>query len=224
MSNSMSKPTLIVRAILGALACLVLSGGARAADCKSQQKGSEVFADTFADDSGGWTVGDRVSYGKPALALTLYDPYGNWVFPNQTFNASDGDYCTEVVLPKSLAPDNLTEVGLVTLEKDLSNFLLLQVSSKGDLILDRLVAGTWTTVEVLKFPGTVPPAGTVVTLRETVKGTLVTPWVNGVEMRKIRVQVPPGPLKFGLFVQTDKNPPKPGVTFQINNYRVTAGE
>jgi hypothetical protein len=210
--------------LFSAIAFVALSESAYAADCKSLQKGTEVFADTFADDTGGWAGGDGSAFGKPALTLTLYTPYVNWNFVNNTFNESDGDFCTQAVLPTAPAADNLAYIGLITLYKDNDNLTLLQISSKDDIELYRKVSGTWTTVATLTNPGVKPAPGSVVTLRTTVKGTLVDVSINGVELKKIRMQVPTGALKFGLYVQTDKGVPKPGLDFQFNNYRVTSGE
>jgi hypothetical protein len=224
MSKLVSNGSGIKRVLLGALAFFVLSGAAYAADCKSQQKGNEVFADTFADDTGGWAGGEGSAFGKPALTLTLYTPYVNWLFVNNTFNASDGDYCTEAVLPKPPSADNLAYVGIVALYKDADNLLLLQIDNKADINLYRKVAGTWSTIGTYPAPTPPPAVGSVVTLRMTVKGTLVTPYVDGTALKKIRVQLPTGPLKFGVYVQLGNQVPKPGVDFQFNNYRVTSGE
>jgi hypothetical protein len=61
-------------------------------------------------------------------------------------------------------------------------------------------------------------------LRVVVKANLITASVDGVELKKLRLQMPTGNLKFGVFVQTDKLAPAPGVTFQFKRYKVTAGE
>jgi hypothetical protein len=63
-----------------------------------------------------------------------------------------------------------------------------------------------------------------VTLRAVVKGSLISVSLNGVDLQKVRVQVPTTPLQFGVYVQTDNNVPKPGVGFEFSKYRVTAGE
>lgn len=225
MSKSVLQLSWLKSVLFGAVACFALSGVAHAAtDCKSLQKGNEIFADTFADDTGGWAGGDGSSFGKPALTLTIYAPYFNWSFVNNTFNATDGDYCTEAVLPAAVAANNQAYIGLIALYKDSDNLLLLQINSKDDIDLYRKVSGTWLSVASLNNPNVKPAPGSVVTLRMTVKGTLINASINGVELKKVRVQVPTGPLKFGVYIQTDAQVPKPGVNFQFNKYRVTSGE
>jgi hypothetical protein len=208
--------------LFGSVAGPALSGAAQAADCKSQQKGTEIFADNFADDTGGWQGGDGSSFGKPALTLTLLGQNTNWQFVNNTFNATDGDYCTEAALPQAPTPDNPAAVGLFALSPDTNDMLLLQIDSGSNVVLYRMVAGNWITAEALTLPGTPPAPGSVVTIRMTIKGTLISPFINGIELKKIRVQIPTGPLKFGVWIQLAKA--SPNFAFQFNNYRVTSGE
>jgi hypothetical protein len=225
MSKLVSQPSWLKSIVFGAAACFALSGAAHAAsDCKSVQKGNEIFADTFADDTGGWSGGDGSSFGKPALTLTLFTPYATWAFVNNTFNATDGDYCTQAVLPAAPAANNLAYVGLIADYKDNNNYLLLQLSSKDDVGLYRKVDGNWNTILSSNTANLKPAPGSVVTLRMVVKGTLVTASINDVVVKKVRMQIPTGSLKFGVYAQMDSAVPKPGVNFQFNNYRVTSGE
>src|SRR5262249_16053130 len=66
--------------------------------------------------------------------------------------------------------------------------------------------------------------GSVVALRAVVKPNLTTVSVNGVEVKKLRVPLPVSNLKFGLYVETTKPVPAPGMTFQFKRYKVTTGE
>jgi hypothetical protein len=222
MRKLVSGRSWLKRTLFNFIACCALSGAAHAADCKSQQKGNEIFADNFADATGGWQGGDGSSFGKPAMTLTLLGQATNWQFFNNTFNATDGDYCMEAVVPRSPAPDNSAAVGLVALSSDANNFLMLLMGTNSSVFLYRMVANTWITAETMTLPGAPPAPGSVVTIRMTVKGTLITPFINGIELQKIRVQVPTGPLKFGVWIQLAK--PMPNFAFQFNNYRVTSGE
>jgi hypothetical protein len=188
------------------------------------QKGNEIFADSFADNTGGWSADPDASFGK-GLSMRLYAPNASWVYLNNTFNATEGDYCVEGTVPTSPAANNFAYIGLVFLAKDYNNFFLLEVGSTGGIYFWRKVSGNWTQIGNLSRPSLAPKPGDVVTLRAVVKGSLVTVSLNGVDLQKVRVQVPSGLLQFGVFVQTDHNDvPKPGVTFQFSKYRVTAGE
>ena len=61
-------------------------------------------------------------------------------------------------------------------------------------------------------------------MRAIVKANTITASVNGVELKKLRAQLPEGNLKFGLYVQTGMPIPAPGVTFQFKRYSVMSGE
>ncbi len=219
-SRALSFKQLLPAAVL----CVMASPAAYAADCASLQQGSEIFSDTFVDTTGGWPTDPDATIGKSGLTLQLAAPNGTWVFLNNTFNASSGDYCLEGVLPKSPAANNLAYLGLVFLAQDANTFDVLQVDSSGGIQFWRKVSSTWTEIANLARPTLVPKAGDVVTLRAVVKGTLISVSVNGVDLTKVRVQVPTGPLQFGVYIQTDSNVPKPGVSFQVSKYRVTAGQ
>lgn len=205
-------------------AFLVLSTAAYA-DCASLQQGKEIFADTFADNTGGWPTDPDASLGKNGLTLKLYTPNSSWVYLNNTFNATDGDYCLEGTLPASPAPKNLAYIGLVFLAKDAKTFIVLQVDSSAGVQLYRKVSGNWTQINgALNSAALGLKPGAPVVLRAVVKGSLLSVSVNGTDLQKIRVQVPDGPLQFGTYVQTDSNVAKPGVSFEFSKYRVTAGE
>lgn len=215
------RMTRVFRAVA---AFLVLSTAAYA-DCASLQKGKEIFADSFTDNTGGWPTDPDASLGKTGLTLKLYTPNSSWVYLNNTFNATDGDYCVEGTVPASPAANNLAYIGLVFLAKDAKTFDVIQVDSSGGIQLYRKVSGTWTQINgSLARPSLGIKPGAAVILRAVVKGSLLAVSVNGVDLQKISVQVPDGPLQFGVYVQTDSNVAKPGVSFEFSKYRVTAGE
>ncbi len=221
MLKLVSKGSWLKSALFGAVAFFALSGAAYAADCKSLQKGSEIFSDTFVDSTGGWTGGGI--FGKPALTLNLTAPINNWTLVNETFNATQGDYCMQAVMPAG-TPSNKAAIGLITLFVDNNDFLMLQLTSDDSISLERLVSNNWNTVATVTNPNIKPTPGSVVTLRMTIKGSLVTSSINGIEVNKVRVQIPTGPLKFAIYGQLDQPVPSPGVNFQYNFYRVTSGE
>lgn len=203
---------------------LAASSLAYAADCASLQKGNEVFADSFTDNTGGWPTDPDATIDKSGLTLHLYAPNSSWVYLNNTFNASDGDYCLEGILPKAAGPKNNAYLGLVFLAKDASTFDVLQVDSSGGIALWRKVSGTWTQVANLTRSTLAPTPGSNIVLRAVVKGTLIAVSVNGTDLQKVRIQVPSGPLDFGIYAQTESNVAKPGIGIQVTKYRVTAGQ
>src|SRR5262249_1616057 len=92
---------------IAALLLLVLiQNPAYAANCEGQQ-GSIIFEDDFSDDTGGW-IDDRspswdIGFGKSGLSLHVQRPTAWLVFTNLTFTTSEGDFCLEAVVPKTVA-------------------------------------------------------------------------------------------------------------------------
>jgi len=190
-----------------------LSTASYGAGCQGQ-KGSVIFEDTFSDDTGGWAQpidGVVPEYG-PEPKVHLKAPNSGYVWYNNTFNASEGDYCIEFVWPKPLAPDKKAYVALAFWASDYANLYLVQVDSGGGINLWRKSGGTWATIGDLSNPKVKPVPGSLVTLRVVAKGNLIVPILDGVELKKTRAQMPAGDLKFGLFIQDDTAVPDAVIT------------
>jgi hypothetical protein len=197
---------------------------AYAASCEGQ-KGKVIFEDDFADDSGGWPAyrgaGADAKFGKSGLALHIQDPTKSWALQNQTFAAAEGDFCMEAVLPKA---DMNIRTGLIFLRNDTDNMYALDIDSNNAIQLWRKEGGSWVKLSDMSDEKVKPEPESVIALRVVAKANLITASVNGVEMKKLRAQLPGGNPKFGYSVETDKPVPAPGVTFQFKRYKVTAGE
>jgi hypothetical protein len=210
------------RISIAVVALAALSTASYGAGCQDQ-KGSVIFEDTFGDDSGGWAQpidGVVPEYG-PEPKVHLKAPNSGYVWYNNTFNASEGDYCIEFVWPKPLAPDNKAYVALAFWASDYANLYLVQVDSGGGINLWRKSGGTWATISDLSNPKVKPVPGSLVTLRVAAKGNLIVPILDGVELKKTRAQMPAGNLKFGLFIQDDTA--VPDAVFEIKRFKVTSG-
>jgi hypothetical protein len=219
-----------------ALLLVLLQNSAYAANCEGQ-KGEVIFEDDFSDDSGGWAhdpgASWDASFGKSGLTLHIHNPTANWVFWNVIFAARQGDFCAEVVMPKAAAAGVDARSGLVFLANDLNNFYLLMIASdvpspssqrRGVIRLWRKEGGNWGQLADFSDPKIKLEPGSVVALSAVVKPNLTTVSVNGVEVKKLRVPLPVTNLKFGLYVETTKPVPAPGITFQFKRYKVTTGE
>jgi hypothetical protein len=193
---------------------------AYAASCEGQ-KGKVIFEDDFADDSGGWPADRVASFGKSGLTLHIQDPTEARFLLNQTFAAAVGDFCVEAVLPKA---DIIIKTSLVFLANDWDNLYSLDIGSNNTVQLWRRDGGSWVKLSDMSDEKVKPEPESVIALRAVAKANLITASVNGIEMKKLRAQLPGGNPKFGVFVQTDKPVPAPGVTFQFKRYKVTAGE
>jgi hypothetical protein len=215
---------------------VVIQTSARAGSCEGQ-KGSVIFEDDFADDTGGWLheagPSGSVSFGKSGLTLRILDPATSFRFLNLTFAASEGDFCVEAAMPKPPGADTVARAGLVFLANDFANFYVLMAggdvatpsSQQQSMIgLMRLEEGNWGALGGWSEPKIRLDPESVVALRAVVKAKLITAFVNGVELKKVRFPGVGSSLKFGVYVETSKPVPAPGISFQFKRYRVTAGE
>src|SRR5271165_1858284 len=114
----------VALASIGLISIFASTTAARAATCDGQ-KGNVIFEDTFDDESGGWESDRDAKIGGGTYTVHL-DP-ADEVFNvlNGTFNASEANYCVEVVMPPPIAPDNPVYVGLIFWATDYDNFYLV---------------------------------------------------------------------------------------------------
>ena len=196
------------------------------------QKGKVIFEDTFADDSGGWKLVDRYAEIKNG-SLTLHpnsmdgnSTIRNIQVQNYTFSASDGDYCTEFILPKKLDPDAVIAVSLIFFGVDSLNFFEWRVSTDKTTSLYRLAANQWSYVFIEKNPPkpvNLDP-GAVNTLRVVIKDGKLLLMLNGAVVKVIRTQVPVGELHFGVHAELSGKESDADMAVDIKSFKVTAGQ
>lgn len=209
-------------AIVAALLALALPP-ARAC---TGQVGKVIFQDNFADDSGGWDQAPPVAVIQPPVfAIALDAQYNGVAAQNLTFNATDGDYCMDFILPPAIAPNNQMYAGIEFWATDYSNTSLVLVASNAAVTLAKEVAGNWS--DILTYqnaPGFNYAANAVNSLRVTALSGIVTIYLNGTAVKAVKMQEPTNPkLSFGLYGQDDtavSNTP----VIQIKNFSVTAGK
>lgn len=94
---------MLVPRILFAAAALSLAASAASA-CEGQS-GKVIFEDKFTDDMGGWTfgAGDGFVLKNPGANSSVPAAEGSQSrsVQNQTFTASEGDYCAEMSFPEN---------------------------------------------------------------------------------------------------------------------------
>lgn len=202
-----------MRCVLLAAAILHIALGGAALACGADQKGNTIFEDTFADDSGGWDL-QMARIQPPNLIFSLGER-GKQAL-NLTFNATDGDYCVDVLLPA----DTSAYAGLIFWASDFLNLYFFRIGSSGNAGLWRLVNNQW--ANVFKVEDAPVEPTNVNHLRVMVEDGLITMFVNGKEIRKVRAQTPPGLLRFGLRAEPGK---AMSGTFDVKfqNFKVTSG-
>jgi hypothetical protein len=190
------------------------------------QVGASIFQDTFADDSGGWDENPPSSVvTPPSFVFTLNAQIDAQASQNLTFNATDGDYCMDFILPPAISATNQIYAGIEFWATDYDNFMETEVSSAGTVDLAKVVAGKWTYVfTVPNTPGFQSGANAVNSLRVTAMAGTVTVYLNGTQVKSVRAQESTNPaLNFGMVISDDTavaNAP----AVLVKGYSVTAGK
>jgi hypothetical protein len=220
--KSLSRGLALASAAL--LFTLGATAASRAATCDGQ-KSAVIYEDSFTDDSGGWENDPNAKFGASGLTFHLDAKWGFWTFLNTTFNASDGDYCAEVTVPKPAGADNVTTTGLVFWAVDFDNFYMWAVDSSGTSGLFRKSNGKWATVAGgLTAPKTPAAPGSVAALRVQAAGNLIVVSVNGIELKKVRAPTPAGDLRFGFYFDVSPKNLASGTDYDVKRLKVTDGK
>jgi hypothetical protein len=192
------------------------------------QVGNVIFQDSFGDDTGGWDERPPWATVKPpnfVFAMDAQNSFTNVL--NLTFNATDGDYCMDVILPPPIAANNQMYAGIsfwATPDSNSSMMGVLPVSN-GAVTLNKLTAGTWNTIFTIpNAPGFNSTANATNSLRVTALSGTITVYLNGTVVKTVRAQEPPSTNAFfGMTGQVDTavaNAP----LIQVKGYSVTAGK
>lgn len=212
--------------IVSVVTALQLLAWSSASACTGQV-GAVIFQDSFADDTGGWDESPPIAVVKPPVFVFALDATstGNNSL-NLTFNATDGDYCMDFILPPAIAANNQTYAGInFWATPDYNNMTQAQVASNGTVYLEKLTSGTWTTVfTVPNAPGFNSAANAVNSMRVTALSGLITVYLNGKTVKSVRTQQPPSAdSSFGMNVGVDTAVANAPV-LQIKEFSVTAGK
>jgi hypothetical protein len=216
--GEMPHNTVYVTVLLQVLLC----GSAVA--CEGQV-GNVIFEDTFPDDTGGWDfTPPATAVNPPNFVFTLSSKLTSVASQNLTFHATDADYCAEVILPKSLAPDNTYGFGVEFWAVDYNNFWMAMLASNGSIALYSRTNGVWQTIEMVpNAPGLKPEPDAVNALRVTTVGGKISIYLNGQLVKAVRAQIPQGNLRFGMYSQIDKGVDG-AAPILVKTYKVTSGQ
>jgi hypothetical protein len=196
------------------------TSAARAASC-DDLKGKVIYEDKFTDDSGGWETDSNTKTGGGNYVVHMDAPHDVWQSLNATFNASEADYCMEFVVPKAVAPDNPVQVGLAFWAPDYDSYYLASLWSDGNALVVKKTNKKWSTLaSKLTDPGLKITEGSVAVIRVHAADNMITLSVNGIELKKIRAQMPSGSLRFGIYLETMKDNPG-NVEVNVKRFKVT---
>jgi hypothetical protein len=188
------------------------------------QSGKVIFEDKFADDAGGWAFGEIFVLKAPGATITAAAAEAGSAAAlfNQTFTATQGDFCVEMSFPADAAQLEAT-IGVRFLGTDETSFWLATVRADGKVRLFKR-ANTWSMVWEAATNNVVKTGPTDVnSVRAVVKNGTITVIVNGQTVKSVRAQLPSGDLKFGFHAEYNKTSATP-VLFPVRSYKVTAVE
>jgi hypothetical protein len=191
------------------------------------QVGAVIFQDSFTDDSGGWDENPPVTGVTPPVFVFAMDAQTIGAnVANLTFNATDGDYCADFILPPAIAANNQMYAGIdFWATPDYNNMMQLQVGSNGTVYLSKEVSGNWSSIfMVQKAPGFNSTTNAVNSLRITTLAGTITVYLNGSTVKSVRAQQPPSAnSSFGMNAFADAAVAKwPQVQFK--GFSVTVGK
>jgi hypothetical protein len=190
------------------------------------QIGKVIYEDTFADDSGGWDFTANEAIVKPPnFVFSLNAKDAAVTSQVLTFHTTtDGDYCAEVILPKSIAPDNKYNFGISFWATDYANFWMVMLSSDGSMTLFSKLNNAWQTIlSVPNTPAYKSDPDAVNVLRVTTIGGKISLYLNGQLQKAVRAQSQDGSFRFGMYAQVDKG--VDGTTpILVKSYKVTSGQ
>jgi hypothetical protein len=204
------------RLLIPALFLIAWTSVGAAFGCEGKQV---IFEDQFTDNSGGWTLVPPFARVEHGALIIDPPPQKMQKTLNVTFGVRDADICAEVVLPQN---DSKVGAGLAFWSKDAQNLFGLQIKGDGGVGIWRLEDGKWLAIRgdtpdiaVKKNPGATN------TLRATVKGGLVSLYVNGAKIQDIRAQAPQRDWYFGLYGMNSTDGP---VSITFKKVKVTSAE
>ena len=206
-----------------ALVVALLLGSSSLGLACTGQTGKVIFSDDFTDDSGGWDVDSTEKYIKGALQIVTGPKSTSDSSLNDTFTATDGDYCVEVAFPSDHpGADNADDAGIYILSSDYQNRYSFSINTDGVAWVNRVVKGVTThPVGDLKVPAIKTEPGAVNALRVVVKDQKLTFYVNGEKVKVLRVQTEPDANRFGFWAGSDKKAPDKERISLVKSYSLT---
>jgi len=214
----------MLRILFGASALLQFVPAALACD---GQTGKVIFEDKFTDDSGGWAFGEDngLILKAPGATLTAKASDGGTAAGrlNETFTATQGDFCVEMSFPADAAQLD-AHMGVSFWAMDYTSYWVVLVHADGKAALYRVANKIAYTVWAAPTNNLVKTGPTDVnSVRAVIKNGTITVIVNGQTVKSIRAQMQSGDLKFGFQGEYSKPSATP-VSFTVHSSKVTAGE
>jgi hypothetical protein len=114
-------------------------------------------------------------------------------------------------------------IGINFWATDYGNLYVVALGPDGRSWLSRRSDQKWTRIAVTN-PNIKPDVGSVVAIRVRAAGDLIAPSINGVDLKKVRAQMPSGALKFGFCFETAKENSPSGIDVGWKRFIVTSGK
>jgi hypothetical protein len=142
---------------------------------------------------------------------------------NQTFTATQGDFCVKISFPADAAQLS-ADIGVAVLATDNANYWLALVRADGKITLHKRANNKWSMVWEAVTNNLFKTGPTDMnSVRVVVKNGTITVIVNGRTVKSVGAQIPGGDFKLGFFWGYNKPSATP-VLFPVRSYKVTAAE
>jgi hypothetical protein len=202
-----------------AAAC-VIAGLLHASDAVACLGKNVIFEDQFKDDSGGWEVDSTLQFGPTGLTIKFEPSWESYPKMNAAFAVKDGDLCIDVAFPQQLT--NKPSVALRFWVVDGQNYYVFQISPAGYASMHRMLSNRWSQIFSQETTAIKKGPGATNRLRVTLKGNLVTTYINDQKIRDQRAQPPAGDSRFGFYLQLgEAAKDEEARTFKVTNFKVT---
>ena len=207
---------------LGLMLALALPA---AAACPGQN-GRVILSDDFSDDSGGWDMDPLEQIMQGGLGITSDTKTGNDLSMNNTFNASEGDFCAVFAFPATPAdPASGDFFALMVMAKDYKDRFEFYVDTAGDAWFSRPYNNNW---QLILPPFKVSPLKTAPgaenALRIVIKDQRLTFYINGEKVRALKAQVPSDRDHFGFAAGVAQKLPAEARVTLLKSFVLTQAE
>jgi hypothetical protein len=197
------SPRAVARALLGAVACLLLTAAAASA-CLG--KSDPALDDNFSNPDPGWPNGDNVATSPQGLVVKPPVNGSTWAV-NANYTMDGSDLCVTVALPATLPnpanEDTVGDVGVLFWKRDNENYYMAAISPDGIAVVSRYLNGQWATIiNPVHSPAIKTVAGAVNEIEVTTKGNAGSFYVNGTKIADFRGQAPPGGGPPGVYAES----------------------
>ena len=194
------------KALLGAVAVLLMTGGAASA-CLG--KSDPALDDNFSKPDPGWPNADNVQITPQGLVIKPPVNGSTWAV-NSNYTMDGSDLCVTVAMPATLPSpaneDTVGDVGAVFWKRDNDNYYMAAISPDGIAVVSRYLNGQWGTIVNPTHSTAIKTGpGAVNEIEVTCRGNAGSFYVNTTKIADFRGQAPSDGGPPGVYAESGPN-------------------